>query len=151
MGPKEGRRVRKIEVPTDTPTELDLGDTAAGIEKQREETTHSAEEGMAEKHPRTDKSDTEMDTEGGGEAGTSQSQSRHKKGHITNIYLTDSDEEAIVDFVYDNTNEHFKDTARVEFLWERFANSCKLSIKVCKTWFKSCKLSQSKSGQAPYK
>ena len=40
-----------------------------------------------------------MDTEGGGEALTSQSQSKHKKGHMTKIYQTDSDEEAIVDFV----------------------------------------------------
>ena len=40
-----------------------------------------------------------MDTEGGGEAGTSESQSRRKKGHMTNICLTDSDEEAIVVFV----------------------------------------------------
>ena len=46
----------------------------------RKETTHSAEEGVAKKHARTDRSDTEMDTEGEGEAGTSQSQSRHKKG-----------------------------------------------------------------------
>ena len=46
----------------------------------REETIHSAEEGVAEKHPRTERSDTEMDTEAGGEAGTSLSQSRHKKG-----------------------------------------------------------------------
>ena len=28
MGPKKGRRVRKIDVPTDTPTEFELGDTA---------------------------------------------------------------------------------------------------------------------------
>ena len=61
---------------------------------------------------------------------------------MTNIYLMDSDEEAIEDFVkdheelYDNTNEHFKDTARKECLWERFANSHKLSVKVCKTSFK---------------
>ena len=50
---------------------------------------------------RTDESDTEMDTckEGRGELGTSQSHSRHKKGHMTNIYLTDSDEEAIVEFL----------------------------------------------------
>ena len=36
-------------------------------EALREETTHSAEEGMAEKHARTDRSDTEIDTctEGG--------------------------------------------------------------------------------------
>ena len=60
-----------------------------------------------------------LDTEGGGEASTSnESQSRHKKGYMTNIYLTDSDEEAFVDFVknheelYDKTNEQFKDKAR---------------------------------------
>ena len=29
------------------------------------------------------------------------SQSQYKEGHMTNIYLTDSDEEAIVDFVKD--------------------------------------------------
>ena len=61
---------------------------------------------------------------------------------MTNIYLTNSDEEAIVDFVkdkeefYDKTNEHFKDKARKECLWKRFANIHKLSVKVCKTWFK---------------
>ena len=57
-----------------------------------------------------------MDTEGGGESVTSQSHSRHKKGHMTNIYLKDSDAEAIVDFVKDHeelcnkSNEH--DTLR---------------------------------------
>ena len=69
---------------------------------QKGETTHSAEERVAKKHARTERSDTEMDTEGGGETGTCQSQSRHKKGHMKNIYLTDSDEEAIVDFVKDH-------------------------------------------------
>ena len=69
---------------------------------------------MADKHARTERSYTEMEREGGGEVGTSQSHSRHKKGHMTTIYLTDSDEEAIVDFVkdheelYNKTNEHFK-------------------------------------------
>ena len=92
---------------------------------------------MAEKCVMTDKSDTEI--EAGGEAGTSQSQSRYEKVHMTNIYLTDSDEEAIVDFVkdhkelYKKTNELFEDKARKECLWEKFANSCKLSVKVCKT------------------
>ena len=130
-------------------------------EARREETTHSAEEGVAEKHAKTDRSDAELDTctEGGEEAGTSQSNSRHKKGHMTNIYLTDLDQEAIVDFVKDHeeelfnkTNEYFKDKARKECLWERFANSCKLSVKVCKTLFESqrtcySKLTQSKPGQ----
>ena len=56
------------------------------------------------------------DTEGGGEVGTSQSHSRHKKEHMTIMYLTDSDEEAIVDHekLYDKINEHFKDKARKE-------------------------------------
>ena len=92
-------------------------------EARREETTHSAEEGVAEKHARTDKSDTEA----GGEAVTSQLHSRHKKGHMTNIYLTDSDKEAIVDFVKDHEKlydkPNFKDKARKECLWERFDNS----------------------------
>ena len=92
--------MRKIEVPTDTPTEFKLGDTAADIQKKREvkkqreregggrteltegseereeaireEPTRSAEEGVAENHARTDRSDTEMDTDGGGKASTSQ-------------------------------------------------------------------------------
>ena len=69
-----------------------------------------------------------MDTDTGRELGTSQSHSRHKKRHMTNIYLKDSDKETIVDFVkdheelYDKTNKHFKD---------------KLSVKVCKPWFNS--------------
>ena len=68
---------------------------------------------MAEKYARPDKSDTKMDTEAGGEVGTSQS-------HMTNIYMKDSDEEAVVDFVkdheewYNKTNEHFKDKTRKE-------------------------------------
>ena len=53
---------------------------------------------MAEEHVRTVRSDTEMDIQAGGEAGTSQSQS----GHMTNIYLMESHEEATVDFVKDH-------------------------------------------------
>ena len=38
MGPKKGRRnVRKIEVPTDTPAEFEFGETAADIQRRREE------------------------------------------------------------------------------------------------------------------
>ena len=37
MGPKKGRRVRKIEVSTDTPTVFELGYMAAGIQGRREE------------------------------------------------------------------------------------------------------------------
>ena len=48
--------------------------------------------------------------------------SARKKGHMANICLTDSDEEAIVDFVkdhgelYDKTNENLKDKARKDCL-----------------------------------
>ena len=91
------------------------------------------------KHARRDKSDTE--TEAGGEAGTSQSQC--KKGHMTNIYLIDLDEQTIVDFMkdheklYNKAIEHFKDKAKMECLWERLANSRNLSVIVCKTWCES--------------
>ena len=51
---------------------------------------------------KTKKRDSEMDTKAGGEACTSQSQSSHKKGYMTIIYLTDSGKDAIVDFVQDH-------------------------------------------------
>ena len=79
-----------------------------------------------------DKSDTE--TEAGGEAGISQSHLRYKKGHMTSMYRTDSDEEAIVNFVkdhkelYDNINDHFRDKVRKTCLWERLVNCLSLSV-----------------------
>ena len=44
-----------------------------------------------------------------------------RRGHLRNIYLMDSDKEAIVAFVkdkelHDKTNEHFKYKARMECL-----------------------------------
>ena len=133
-------------------------------QKKREEARGevTTQEGVSKKNARTDKTDTEMDicTEAGGEVGTSQSQSKHKKGHMTHIYLMELDEEGILDFekdhveLYNQTNEHFKDKARKECLWEWFANSPNLSVKVCKIWFElqricCSKFKQSKSGQAP--
>ena len=47
-------------------------------EASREETTHSAEEGVATKCAWTDKSDTEMDIKVEGEAGTSQLHSKRR-------------------------------------------------------------------------
>ena len=70
-----------------------------------------------------------MDTEAEVEVGTSQSHSRHKKGHMTNIYLTDSDEEAIVDFEKDYEELYDKNNYFGRFCYG--------------------KLTQSKSGQAP--
>ena len=56
---------------------------------------------MPGKSHRTYRSESEMDAEGGGEASqrSTKSHSRRKKGHMKNIYLTDSDKEAIIDFV----------------------------------------------------
>ena len=58
-----------------------------------------------------------------------QSQSRHEKKRMTNIYLTCSNEKASVDFVknqkelYDKTNKHFKYKARNKCLWEMFTTA----------------------------
>ena len=105
MGPKKGKRVREIEASTHSVPGFELGDTVVDIQqrreereaRQREEAQQQREEQarlkVAEKRTRTEKCDTE--TEAGGEVGPSQS--GYKMGHMTNIYLTDSDEEAIVD------------------------------------------------------
>ena len=91
-------------------------------EARKAETPQSSEKAVIEKRPRTERSVGEMDTEGG-EASTSQSQPKHKKGHMTNLSLTDSDEVAIVDFVknrqklYNKYNRHFKGKARKNCLW----------------------------------
>ena len=98
------------------------------------------EEEQPEKRPMAERSDTEAEA-AGREAGPSQS--HYKKVHMTNIFLTDSDEKAIKDFVrdykelYDNTSENFKDKASKECPWEQITKSHKLSVKVCKTWFDS--------------
>ena len=57
------------------------------------------------------------------------------KGHVTNIYLTDSDEEAIMDFVKDR--EELYDKTMKDCLCERFSSSSNLLVNVCKTWFES--------------
>ena len=104
--------------------------------RRRKERRKHTRGGGYRKRPRTEKSGTETEAVGG-EARPSQS--RYKKGHITNINLTDFEEEAIVEFVkdheelYDKTNEHLKDKARKQCLAEHLTNSHKLSVKVCKT------------------
>ena len=51
--------------------------------------------------------------------------SRQKKGKMKSIFLSDSDKEAIVEFVeqheelYNKILEKFKDKQREEYLWER--------------------------------
>ena len=57
-------------------------------------------------------------------------QSRQKKGQMKSIFLSDSDEEAIVKFVkqheelYDKTNDSFKDKQKKERLWEQLSETC---------------------------
>ena len=48
MGPKKGRRVREIDVPTDTPIEFELRDTAADIQQEGEKRTEKERGGSTE-------------------------------------------------------------------------------------------------------
>ena len=68
-----------------------------------------------------DISDTEIVTEGG-DVSTSQSHSRQKKRYMTNISLTDSDEEAIVDSVKDYKELYDKTSAVL--VWSGSKRNC---------------------------
>ena len=81
---------------------------------------------------------------------------------MKSIFLSDSDEEAIMEFVkqheelYDKTNDSFKNKQKKERLWEQLAATRNLPIKTVKKWFETqCtrydKLTQTKSGQAAEK
>ena len=154
----------KIEIPTDSVPKFELGDTVADTQQRREE-REAREREVAQKQreeeARMEEARRELQKSVQRQTKVTLKQSLEKRwehySHVTNIYLTDSDEEAIVYFVkdhkelYDKTNEHFKDKVRKKCLWERFANSRKLSVKVWKTWFgsqRTCygKLMQSKTG-----
>ena len=52
MGAKKDRKVRKIEIPTDTPPEFELGDTVADIQWRREERVAKEREEEAQKNGR---------------------------------------------------------------------------------------------------
>ena len=86
--------MRRIEVPTDTSTEFELGDTAADTEVEGTETTEwgygeggsqeggnstVTDRGGSDKKARIERSESEMDTEVEREACTSQANSRYKK------------------------------------------------------------------------
>ena len=78
---------------------------------------------------------------------------------MKSIFLSDSDEEAIVEFVkqheevYDKTNDSFKDKQKKETLWESLAATRNLPVKTVKKWFETqhTELTQTKSGQAAEK
>ena len=76
---------------------------------------------------------------------------------MKSIFLSDSVEEAIVEFIkqhkelYDKTNDSFKDKQKKERLWEQLAPTRNLPVKTVKKWFNTQhtiygKLTQTKSG-----
>ena len=100
------------------------------------------------------RTDTDTDVES--------TQSRQKKGQMMSIFLSDSDEEAIVEFIkqheelYDKTNDSLKDKQKKERLWEQLAATRDLPVKTVKKWFETQQprygqLTQTKSGQAAEK
>ena len=62
---------------------------------------------------------------------------------MKSIFLSDSDEEAIVEFVkqheehLDKTNDSFKDKQKKERLWESLAATRNLPVKTVKKWFET--------------
>ena len=116
------------------------------MEREREESPEIGE----------NKVRTDMDTD------VESTQSKQKKGQMKSIFLSDSGEEAIVEFVkqhkelYDKTNDSFKDTQKKERLWEQLAATRNLPVKTVKKWFNTQrisygKLTQTKSGQGAEK
>ena len=118
---RKGRR-RKIEVPTDTQPQFELGDTAEDIERrrrereERDERERREQEGQREDGERAGKRRKgDMDTD------VESTQSRQKKGQVKSIFLSDTDDcGAIVEFItqheefYDKTNDSFKDKQKKE-------------------------------------
>ena len=81
---------------------------------------------------------------------------------MKSIFLSDSDEEAIVEFIkqhkdlYDNTNNSLKYKQKKEQLWEQLSATRNLPVKTVKKWFETQrtrygKLTQTKLGQAAEK
>ena len=85
-------------------------------------------------------------------------QSRQKKGQMKPIFLSDLDEDAIVEFVkqHEELYDKTKDKQKKERLWELLAATKNLPFKTVKKWFETQrtrygKLTQTKSGQAAEK
>ena len=139
---------RKIEVLADIQLQFELGDTAADIERRRggseerdererieqEERDRERMEREREESPERGEKRVRTDTDTDAES----TQSRQKKGQIKSIFLSDSDEEAIVEFVkqheelYDKTNDSFKDKQKKERLLEQLAATRNLPVRTVK-------------------
>ena len=157
----------------DTQPQFESGDTAEDIERRGREREERDERERIEQeerdrerrgrerreksHERGEKRvRTDMDTN------VESTQIKLKKGQMKSIFLSDSDEEAIMEFVkqhkelYDKTNNSFKDTQKKEGLWEQLAATRNLPVKAVKNWFNTQrtrygKLTQTKSGQGAEK
>ena len=128
-------RWRKIEVLTDIQPQFELGDTSGDIERRKRERDEREERERIEQEERDrermererreesqergeKRTRPDMDTD------VESTQSRQQKGQMKSIFLSDSDEEAIVEFVkqhkelYDKTNDSFKDKQKKKRLWE---------------------------------
>ena len=128
-----GRR-RKIEWPRDTQPQFELGDTAADIERRSREREERDERERIEQEERVRERGREMREESpergekrvrtDTDTDVESTQSR-QKGQMKSIFLSVSDEEAIVEFVkqqeelYDNTNNSLK-TSR----WKTLGAAC---------------------------
>ena len=122
-------------------------------ERDRERMERERREDSQERGEKRARTDTDTDVES--------TQSR-QKGQIKSIFLIDSDEEAIVEFVkqheelYDKTNDSFKDKQKKERLWEQLTATRNLPIKTVKKWYETQRtrygqLTQTKSGKAAEK
>ena len=79
-------------------------------ERDRERMERERREESQERGVKKARTDTDTDVES--------TQSRQKKGQVKSIFFSDSDEEAIMEFVYDKTNDSFKYKQNKERLWE---------------------------------
>ena len=91
-----------IEVPTgDTQPQFELRDTAEDIERRRRERglnrRRGTERGWREGEESPDRGEKRVQTDT--DTDVESTQSRQKKGQMKSIFLSDSDEEAIVEFV----------------------------------------------------
>ena len=88
--------------------------------------------------PKSDRRKKEWQWNGhrGWRRGISQSQSRHKKGHMVNIYWTDSDEEAIVFFVKDHGELYDSPTSTLRTIPGR--NACGRGIPAASSCLSKC-------------
>ena len=89
-----GRR-RKIEVPTDTQPQFELGDTAEEMRERRLNRRRGTERGWRERREDSQEKG-EKRTRTNTDTAVESTRSRQKKGQMKSIFLSDSDEDAIV-------------------------------------------------------